>query len=261
MSARNKAEEKKKALTRIRKVSTSSILDKINIDYHAPEGWQKIIPPERLAFHLESGEQVGLHVLVGDIRQSTFLMKESVSPNQFAQITADFMKAVKGTASSNEGWFDKFTGDGFIIYWIYGDDQSRYIHRIIAFCQALLSYFPEVINKYRLNSRNFPAGVGLSLGVDSGPCSLIEIGDLNIIGPPIVGASRMVAAAQSFETLFNVSIGAVLYKDRKRLAVQNGIHISKKKIMTKEYGEEGGRGGQEAYSVKFRIRKNKHHLE
>lgn len=245
----DKPVEKKKNSAVSRKKS-SSILNQINIDHHAPEGWQKIIPPDRLEQLLETGGQIGLHVLVGDIRQSTSLMKESISSKEFAQITQDFVKAIKSTANTNEGWFDKFTGDGFIIYWIYGDDLNKYIQRILAFCQALLSYFPEVVNKYRMNSQNFPANVGLSLGVDSGQCTLIEIGDLNIIGPPVVGASRMVSAAESFEILLNVSIGASLYKDRKQLAAR-GVRVFKKKIKTKEYGEGNG-SGQEAYSVQFK---------
>lgn len=228
----------------------SSILDQININHHAPEDWEKIISSQKLQRLLETGNQIGVHVLVGDIRQSTFLMKESVSAKRFAQITRDFIKAIKSTANSNEGWFDRFTGDGFIIYWIYGDDPNKYVKRILAFCQALLSYFPEVMNEYRLNSRNFPVGVGLSLGVDSGLCALVEIEDLNIVGPPVVGASRMVRAAEPFETLVNVSIGAELYKNRKQLAAEHRIHISKKKIKTKEYANEGG--GQEAYSVQFK---------
>lgn len=259
-SDEDKRVKKKKDITTVKKKkktssssasATGAILRQVNLNYHAPEGWQKIIPAGKLKRLLETGEQIGIHVLVGDIRQSTSLMKESISPTRFAQITRDLMKAIRSTASSNEGWFDKFTGDGFIIYWIYGDNPDKYIQRILAFCQALLSYFPEVMNEYRMNSRNFPAGIGLSLGVDSGPCTLIEIGDLNIIGPPVVGASRMVSAAQSFETLFNVSIGARLYRDRKQIAAEHGIHVSKKKINTKEYGERNG-SGQEAYSVQFR---------
>ena len=255
---KKKIEKKPAATNKERKRTLSTILSQIHLDYHAPESWQKIIPPDTLERLLETGEEVGVHVLVGDVRQSTFLMKESISLPRFAQITRDLMKAIKSTASSNEGWFDKFTGDGFIIYWIYGaDNPDKYIQRILAFCLALLSYFPEVMNEYRSNSRNFPAGVGLSLGVDSGPCSLVEIGGgLDIIGPPVVGASRMVCAAQPFETLFNVSIGAKLYENRKEMAAKHGIHVSKKKINTKEYGEGGGKdgsiSGQEAYSVQFR---------
>jgi class 3 adenylate cyclase len=228
----------------------SSILsDKIGLSIHAPDKWQKIIAPEELERLVKSGDQVGIHVLVGDIRKSTFLMKESISSKRFAEITRDFMKAVRDTASKNEGWFDKFTGDGFIIYWIYGDEenQQKYISEILSFSNALLSIFPEVMNEYRTNSTNFPADIGLSLGIDSGLCTLVNIEDLNIIGPPVVGASRMVAEAEPFEVLFNVSIGTWLNKDKERLARDYGIHIERKYIKTAEYGETG----QEAYSVRF----------
>jgi class 3 adenylate cyclase len=228
----------------------SSILsDKIGLSIHAPDEWHKIIPPQELERLVKSGDQVGIHVLVGDIRKSTFLMKESISSKRFAQITRDFMKAVRDTASKNEGWFDKFTGDGFIIYWIYGDEenQQKYISQILSFSDALLSIFPEVMNEYRTNSTNFPADTGLSLGIDSGLCTLVNIEDLNIIGPPVVGASRMVAEAEPFEVLFNVSIGTWLNEDKERLARDYGIHIERKYIKTAEYGETG----QEAYSVRF----------
>jgi hypothetical protein len=228
----------------------SSLSDKIGLSVHAPDGWQKIISPKELERLVNTGEQFGIHVVVGDIRKSTFLMKESISLKRFAQITRDFMKAVRDTASKNEGWFDKFTGDGFIIYWIYGDEanQQKYIPQILSFCDALLDIFPEVMNEYRINSTNFPAATGLSLGVDSGLCTLVNIEDLNIIGPPVVGASRMVTEAEPFEVLFNVSIGAWLSKDKERLAREYGICIERKYIQTAEYGESG----QEAYSVRFR---------
>lgn len=62
----------------------------------------------------------------------------------------------------------------------------------------------------------------------------------------------MADAAQSFETLFNVSIGAELYKIRRQLVAEHRIRISKKKINTKEYGEKDNGSGQEAYSIRFR---------
>ena len=123
---------------------SSNLSDEIGLPFHAPDEWQKIIPPKELERLVKTGDQVGIHVLVGDIRKSTFLMKESISSKRFAQITRDFMKAVRDTASKNEGWFDKFTGDGFIIYWIYGDEynQQKYISHILSFSDALLSIFP-----------------------------------------------------------------------------------------------------------------------
>ncbi|MDQ4050189.1 MAG: hypothetical protein M3115_02825 [Thermoproteota archaeon] len=232
-----------------RKRDRDDYSDKVGLSVHAPDGWQRIISPAELERLVSTGDQLGVHVLVGDIRKSTFLMKESISLKRFALITRDFMKAVRDTASKNEGWFDKFTGDGFIIYWIYGGktNQEKYISQMLSFSEALLSIFPEVMDEYRKNCTNFPAGTGLSLGIDSGLCTLVNIEDLNIIGPPVVGASRMVEEAEPFELLFNVSTAAWLIRDKDALARNYGITIKKKYIKTAEYGEMG----QEAYSVRF----------
>jgi class 3 adenylate cyclase len=232
-----------------RKRDRDDYTNKVGLSVHAPDGWQRIISPAELERLVSTGDQLGVHVLVGDIRKSTFLMRESISLKRFALITRDFMKAVRATASKNEGWFDKFTGDGFIIYWIYGDttNQEKYISQMLSFSEALLSIFPEVMDEYRKNCTNFPAGSGLSLGIDSGLCTLVNIEDLNIIGPPVVGASRMVEEAEPFEMLFNVSTAAWLIKGKDALARNYGITIEKKYIKTAEYGEMG----QEAYSVRF----------
>lgn len=52
----------------------SSILsDKIGLSIHRPDEWQKIIPPQELERLVKTGNQVGIHVLVGNIQKSTFL--------------------------------------------------------------------------------------------------------------------------------------------------------------------------------------------
>jgi class 3 adenylate cyclase len=137
------------------------------LSIHAPDHWQKIVSPIELERLLSTGDPVDIHVLVGDSRKSTFLMKESISLKRFAIITRDFMKAVRDTAGKNEGWFDKFTGDGFIIYWIYEveTNQQKYISQILSFSDPRLSIFQEVMNEYRTNSTKFPAGSGLSRGL------------------------------------------------------------------------------------------------
>jgi class 3 adenylate cyclase len=83
------------------------------------------------------------------------------------------------------------------------------------------------MNEYRTNSTNFRVGSGLSLGDDSGLCTLVNIEDLNIIGLPVVGASRMVTEAEPFDLLFNVSTAAWLIKDKDLLARDYGIDIEK----------------------------------
>ena len=89
------------------KYNSSISNDNVGLSIHAPDHWQKIVSPIELERLLSTGDHVGIHVLVGDIRKSTFLMKESISLKRFARITRDFMKAVRDTAGKDEGWFDK----------------------------------------------------------------------------------------------------------------------------------------------------------
>ena len=63
----------------------------------------------------------------------------------------------------------------------------------------------------------FPLALGYTW-VDSDLCTLVNIEDLIIIGPPVVGECRMVAEAEPFELLFNVSTAAWLIKDKELLA-------------------------------------------
>ncbi|MDP9015251.1 MAG: hypothetical protein M3M87_00615 [Thermoproteota archaeon] len=56
---------------------------------------------------------------------------------------------------------------------------------------------------------------------------MVNIEDLNIIGPPVVGECRMVTEAEPFELLFNVSTAAWSIKDKDLLAKDYGINIEK----------------------------------
>ncbi len=96
------------------------------------------------------------------------------------------------------------------------------------------------------NSRNFPVGVGLSLGIDSGPCELVRVGDaLTIVGSPIVGATRMVSGANAGQTLVNLALGSTREPHQSQLE-SVGIRIEKRVVPTKEYPQ-----GQEAYELTF----------
>ena len=185
----------------------------MGLSIHAPDHWQKIVSAIELERLLSTGDHVGIHVLVGDIRKSTFLMKESISLKRFALITRDFMKAVRDTAGKNEGWFDKFTGDGFIIYWIYEfeTNQQKYISQILSFSYARL-YIPGTHEGVSHKLYKFSRWHWVITGVEPGLCTLVDIEDLNIIGPPVVGASQMAAEAKPFELLFSVSTAAWLTK-------------------------------------------------
>ena len=216
------------------------------LDLHAPTDWEKTISKEELIHLLGAGDQTGIHVVIGDIRGSTHLMREAISSREYATITTAFTEKMKQLAQETSGWFDKFTGDGFVVYWIYGSKPSRFLKEVMAFCrQAHESFDEEIFPEHRKNARNLPAHVGLALGVDSGRCALEEIaGDFTVIGHAVVGATRMAEAAAKGETLCNIRMGHIIAGE---LSLKGAVKLDETVAKTKEYPEHG----QEAYHITF----------
>ena len=217
------------------------------LDMHAPPNWEEAISRDELTRLLGAGDQTGIHVVIGDIRGSTHLMREAISSREYAMITTSFTERMKKIARENSGWFDKFTGDGFIVYWLYGSRPSKFLDEAMSFCRRAHETFEgEIFPEHRKNARNLPAHVGLALGVDSGRCALEEIaGDFTIIGHAVVGAKRMAEAASKGETLCNIRMGHVLGAER---ALGATIGLQETIAKTKEYPEHG----QEAYRISFK---------
>lgn len=174
-------------------------------------------------------------------------MREAISSREYATITTSFTEGIRKIARENFGWFDKFTGDGFVVYWLYGIKPSRFLNDVITFSRGAHHAFEgEILPEYRKNARNLPAHVGLALGVDSGRCALEEIaGDFTIIGHAIVGAKRMAEAAGKGETLCNIRMGRALGDEPSLRGV---IELQETTAKTKEYPVNG----QEAFWISFK---------
>lgn len=213
---------------------------------HGPSDAKSILSEEGLRNLSFSGStKVNAAVVVGDLRMSGLLLKEAVDPALYARYIVGFTEAVRGLANSFGGWFDKFTGDGFIAFWIY-DSENQVTDILPGFCQSILPAAESLVANLKRNSRNFPVGVGLSIGIDSGSCMLVRVGDsLTLLGGPIVGATRMVSGAVAGQVLVNVGLGATLELQVNRLE-SSGAHLAKRVVPTKEYPQ-----GQEAYELEF----------
>ena len=213
---------------------------------HGPPDARSQLTPDAIRSLVEEGStSVNAAVVVGDLRMSGLLIREAVSASLFARYIIGFTEAVRGLATNFEGWFDKFTGDGFIAFWIYRD-ADEIVHTVPGFCQSVMPASDKLIDNLKRNSRNFPVGVGLSIGIDAGPCELVRVGAaITIVGGPIVGATRMVSGARAGQTLINVGLGTT-FERQKDLLAAFGARISRQVVPTKEYPQ-----GQEAYGLEF----------
>lgn len=215
---------------------------------HAPaEAIAGLEPESRRALATVGSASVEAIVVVGDLRLSGLVLREAVSPVVYARFVVGFTEAVRSLAASCRGWFDKFTGDGFVAFWLYRDEDQIPAAVLPEFCQSVLPASERLVANLRKNSRNFPVGVGLALGLDSGPCELVRIGNsLTIVGSPIVGATRMSAGARAGETIANVHLGGLLEHSSPTREEPTGFVLERTVVRTKEYPE-----GQEAYRLDF----------
>lgn len=191
-------------------------------------------------------------VLTADIRRSASILKESIDIPQYAHMLDDFVGEFRTVLSYHGGWFDKFTGDGFICYWLVESNFVEIMDTVLDFSCAVMDnfrtyYYPTFVS----NMRNVPSGIGLSIGVDAGPCHLLSIaGDLTIVGSPIVGSVRMNDACQPYQLLLNAYPGTRLLEGMRnkpgKLSADLTYRVAPKIIATKEYPR-----GQESFAVEF----------
>ena len=227
---------------------------------HAPPDWETRFRKVELLDSVIDGEPIQMFVMAADIRESTALMKEAIAFEKFASVMDRFVSSVRVGIRRSGGWFDKFTGDGFLAYWIVQQaEPAAYEERFVQTAGDLAHtanvlvdlFHRRVMEDFRSNSRNLSAGVGLSMGLDAGPGYLVKIADeLTIVGPPVVGAVRMVTAAQPKEVVANVFLGEHLRDGQQGAYEALGVTVTRELRPSKEYPN-----GQEVYALTFEPRR------
>src|SRR5712691_1380868 len=224
---------------------------------HAPPDWEQRFRKDELLDSVIDGEPIQMFVMAADIRESTTLMKEAVRFERFALVMDKFVTSVRRGIRASGGWFDKFTGDGFLAYWIVqsappDEYEERFVQTAgdVAHTAHVLTdlFHRRVLEDFRSNSRNLSGGVGLSMGLDGGPGYLVKIADeLTVVGSPVVGAVRMVTAAVlPKEIVANVYLGERLRDGQDGVYEALGVTVSREFRPTKEYPT-----GQEVYALTF----------
>jgi len=147
-------------------------------------------------------------VVVGDIRRSQDLMTYAASPDDFSRRMVVFIQKTRDLIDANAGFFDKFTGDGFIVY--FNEALCRaagrsHIDRFLRFVKAEAAFAQELFSDWAGLIRKRPTGpIGLAMGADIGKVAFHDVQDhLVAVGDAIVWAARMAEAANAGEVLVN----------------------------------------------------------
>src|SRR5438034_525829 len=148
------------------------------LEPHAPPDWEHRFRTAELLDAVIDGDAIQMFVMAADIRESTALMKESIRFERFAAVMDRFVSSVRSGIRRSGGWFDKFTGDGFLAYWIVqqgspDEYEERFVRAagdITHTAHELVDLFHRrVLEDFRANTRNLSAGFGLSMGLIAGP--------------------------------------------------------------------------------------------
>jgi class 3 adenylate cyclase len=213
---------------------------------HAPDGYPETSLND-LASAISDGVALNMIVLAADIRKSTSLMKEARHLVRFAQLIGLYVTTVGELIRRENAWFDKFTGDGFLAYWITEGNPEHVVYdELLRVANAIVHTFGETVEpELRENSQNYPSRTGISIGIDAGTIHPVEIaGDVTIVGPAVVGAVRMVSTAEPNEVVINVSLGERIAKARDQITKRFALSAADR--VTKEYSE-----GQRVYTILF----------
>jgi class 3 adenylate cyclase len=153
--------------------------------------------------------------VIGDIRRSQDLMTYALNQTEFAQKMEVFISKTRELIEKHSGLFDKFTGDGFVVYFnesICSTANQNYVACFLNFLREELEFTVPFFQEWTRPIRKRPEkNIGLALGADIGQISFKDINNhLIAVGSTIVWASRMAATADSGKVMVNNMLYAAL---------------------------------------------------
>lgn len=193
---------------------------------HAPEAWREELPPERIQALLDTDVFANMIVLAADIKAASQLMRSAIVPPRFAAVISEWVDRVRMLARGGRGWFDKFTGDGVVLYWLVEDrDLDDYAIEAVDTAYRMIHEFRDFAGQLQLNSVVVSTQVGLSIGLAVGHGYLVRIsGELTIVGEPLGTALRSASHAQPYEVIAGAAMGQRLLSLANRLRV-DGVAV------------------------------------
>ncbi len=162
--------------------------------------------------------------LVGDIRRSQDLMTYAKDPVDYSSKMEQFITTTRKLIDIHGGFFDKFTGDGFIVYFneeICKKVDLDYINCFINFIKDEMNFAIPFFKEWVRSIRKCPIeNIGLALGADIGNIEFKNIKNhLIAVGDTIVWATRMASICPGNETLINNLLYSLL-EDKENISLK-----------------------------------------
>lgn len=142
-------------------------------------------------------------------------MTYAQDPKAFSERMVQFITTTRELIEKHAGFFDKFTGDGFIVYFneaVCNAANLEYMDCFVNFIRDEFHFATPLFDEWSRSIRKRPATeIGLAIGSDIGRVSFEDVHDhLVAVGDSIVWASRMASIANSNEVIVNNLLFAAL---------------------------------------------------
>ena len=155
--------------------------------------------------------------VVGDIRRSRELMTHAETALDFTKRMVEFISHTRRIVNKHGGFYDKFTGDGFIAYFneeICGQFGGSRNDSFVAFIRECLDFSGSHFQEWTEHLKEPPGErIGLAIGADVGNVSFQSLHNHVVaVGGPIVWATRMESAARAGEVLVSDRLHEELHR-------------------------------------------------
>lgn len=197
--------------------------------------WRGHLPPGAMSGDLhqivQNASSKQTIVVLGDIRRSQDLMTYALNPIDFSSRMNKFISTTRTLINSHNGFFDKFTGDGFLVYFndeICKKANTNYIECCLGFIKEEMDFARTMFGDWEKSIRKLPdKKVGLTIGADIG---IVNFNDINhhlvAVGDAIVWASRMASSGDAGQVILNNLLFTTLKE-------YEGLSFSEHKATTK----------------------------
>jgi class 3 adenylate cyclase len=224
------------------------------------------------------GNRITAIVVCIDIRASTTYMLNLEEFPGYSKHLADFLAQLKAITVAHRGFFDKFTGDGALVFWPSFESTlgvEAYCRTLHALIQIQVQFLDEILPMLRLRGGLLPRTFGLSIGVDCGEVMIsdlrpsiervsvapygggersFKVGDdplmrsTTVLGRAVVGAVRMANEAKPNRILCNNYPGHRIAEGLSEVNdhFERPWHVTRGVVSTKEQPS-----GQFAYELSY----------
>lgn len=133
-----------------------------------------------------------LVVIAIDIRKSTFYLENSLETEYFVKLLEEINKSVLDIVQKYYGIINKFTGDGFIVFFPKFYSGENYLLLSLLCSKEIIATTKSIFESNEEYYHKFPASPGIGIGMDIGKADLLTVNnEATYIGRCVVNACRI----------------------------------------------------------------------